>query len=132
MIRHSPAAERNKAAILQALLALLPAQGRMLELAAGTGQHARHFASHLPGWQWLPSDPDPLALPPLMLPTTSTEPVAPVTLMMPAPAAPEIEPPMEMMPAVLAMILPDKVPVPAPCPRWSPARLPLEATIPPA
>ncbi len=62
MIRHSPAAERNKAAILQALLALLPAQGRMLELAAGTGQHARHFASHLPGWQWLPSDPDPLAL----------------------------------------------------------------------
>ena len=61
MIRHSPAAERNKAPILQALLALLPAQGRMLELAAGSGQHAQHFISHLPGWSWLPSDPDPAA-----------------------------------------------------------------------
>ena len=59
---HSPAAERNKAPILQALQALLPPQGRMLELAAGSGQHAQHLASHLPGWAWLATDPDPAAV----------------------------------------------------------------------
>jgi hypothetical protein len=58
----SPAAERNKAAILAALQGLLPAQGRMLELAAGSGQHAVHFAAGLPGWQWQPTDPSPEAL----------------------------------------------------------------------
>ena len=58
----SPAAERNKAAILAALQDLLPATGRLLELAAGTGQHAVHCAAGLPGWQWQPSDPDPTSL----------------------------------------------------------------------
>ena len=58
----SPAAERNKGPILAALQCLLPARGRLLELAAGTGQHAVHFAASLPGWQWLPTDPSPDAL----------------------------------------------------------------------
>lgn len=55
---HSPAAERNAAPILAQLQRLLPAQGVMLELASGTGQHAAAFAAGLPGWQWWPSDAD--------------------------------------------------------------------------
>ena len=58
----SPAAERNKAPILAALQGLLPASGRLLEIAAGTGQHAAHCAAALPGWQWQPTDPSPDAL----------------------------------------------------------------------
>lgn len=52
----SPAAERNRDAILAQLQARLPARGCALEVAAGTGQHATHFAAGLPGWQWLPTD----------------------------------------------------------------------------
>ena len=58
----SPAAERNKSAILATLQTLLPASGRLLEIAAGTGQHAVFCAAGLPGWQWQPSDPDSASL----------------------------------------------------------------------
>lgn len=58
----SPAAERNRDAILAQLQARLPATGRALEVAAGTGQHAAHFAAALPGWQWLPTDTETTAL----------------------------------------------------------------------
>ncbi len=54
--RFSPAAERNKHAILQAIQSLLPASGRALEIASGTGQHVAWFATHLPQWQWQPTD----------------------------------------------------------------------------
>lgn len=54
--RHSPAAERNASAILQALRAHLPSRGSALEIASGTGQHAAVFAAALPGWRWQPSD----------------------------------------------------------------------------
>lgn len=57
--RHSSAAERNQGPILAQLLRLLPAEGLMLEIASGTGQHAAHLASALPGWQWQPSDGEP-------------------------------------------------------------------------
>ena len=56
MPKHSPAAERNGPAILAQLPALLPAQGRALEIASGTGQHVAWFARHLSGWTWQPSD----------------------------------------------------------------------------
>ncbi len=62
LCRTSPAAERNKGAILEALQRLLPATGRLLEIASGTGQHAAHCAAGLPGWTWQPSDPDPAAM----------------------------------------------------------------------
>ena len=58
----SPAADRNKGPILAELQRLLPAAGRLLEIAAGTGQHAQHIAAGLPGWQWQPTDPAPRAL----------------------------------------------------------------------
>jgi Protein of unknown function (DUF938) len=59
---HSPAADRNKQPILDALRRWLPAQGAALEVACGTGQHACHLAAGLPGWTWWPTDPDPGAL----------------------------------------------------------------------
>ena len=34
----------------------------VLEIAAGTGEHAVHNAAALPGLQWQPTDPDPEAL----------------------------------------------------------------------
>ena len=59
---HSPAAERNQAPILDVLRRLLPPSGSALEIAAGSGQHAAHFAAALPGWRWQPTDADPAAL----------------------------------------------------------------------
>ncbi|WP_292067419.1 DUF938 domain-containing protein [Brevundimonas sp. UBA7664] len=57
----SPAVARNTAPILEVLKAHLPGRGRVLEIAAGSGQHAVAFASALPGLDWTPSDPSPEA-----------------------------------------------------------------------
>ncbi|MES1978831.1 MAG: DUF938 domain-containing protein [Pseudomonadota bacterium] len=55
----SPAADRNKQAILDVLVGALPEHGNALEIASGTGQHVAWFASGLPGWTWQPSDAQP-------------------------------------------------------------------------
>jgi hypothetical protein len=54
----SPAAERNKDPILTVLETVLPAQGSVLEIASGSGQHVCFFAAELPGIRWQPTEPD--------------------------------------------------------------------------
>ena len=54
----SPAAERNKEPILRVLESVLPAEGTVLEIASGTGQHVCFFAQALPGIRWQPTEPD--------------------------------------------------------------------------
>lgn len=56
---HSAPAERNTGPILAVLERVLPADGRVLEIASGTGQHVVAFARALPGLRWQPSDVDP-------------------------------------------------------------------------
>ncbi len=61
----SPSALRNAEPIRAALAQHLPepcSEGPrplVLEIAAGTGQHAVHMARHFPHLDWLASDPDP-------------------------------------------------------------------------
>jgi len=59
MKRTAAASERNRAPILEALAPLLPAAGRILEVASGPGIHAVAFAEARPELQWQPSDPEP-------------------------------------------------------------------------
>ena len=60
--RHAPATVRNRDAIAAVLRDILPAQGSVLELASGSGEHVVHFARLFPSLTWQPSDPDPDAL----------------------------------------------------------------------
>ena len=53
----APSTARNREPILEALRAHLPARGRVLEIAAGAGEHALFFAEALTGLEWTPSDP---------------------------------------------------------------------------
>jgi len=52
----APATLRNREAILAVLLEELPGDHKVLEIGSGTGQHAVHFASALPGLVWQTSD----------------------------------------------------------------------------
>ena len=54
--RYAPATERNRESILQVLRKTLPEHGTVLEIAAGTGQHAAFFSQHLEPRFWLPTD----------------------------------------------------------------------------
>lgn len=60
--RRAPATSRNREVILDVLRGELPAAGIVLEIAAGTGEHAVFFAAAFPGLLWQPTDPDPDAL----------------------------------------------------------------------
>jgi hypothetical protein len=53
---HSEACERNRDPILQVLQQWLLASGNVLEIGAGTGQHAAYFAQRLPHLTWQPTD----------------------------------------------------------------------------
>lgn len=55
----APSVLRNRDAILAVLRLNLPAAGRVLEIASGSGEHVAHFAAAIPGLQFQPSDPDP-------------------------------------------------------------------------
>ena len=46
----SPSAERNKGPIAEILMRVLPAQGEVLEVSSGTGQHVLHFAQAMPAY----------------------------------------------------------------------------------
>ncbi|HWP67297.1 MAG TPA: DUF938 domain-containing protein [Candidatus Limnocylindria bacterium] len=59
--RYAAATERNRAPILDVLRRVLPERGLVLEVASGTGEHARAFAAALPALRWQPSDCDPEA-----------------------------------------------------------------------
>lgn len=52
----SDACERNKGPILDVLRTAFAGCTRVVEIGAGTGQHAVHFARHLPHLSWLPTD----------------------------------------------------------------------------
>lgn len=53
---YSQACENNKEPILEVLQRVLAARESVLEIAAGTAQHACWFAAHLPHTCWQPSD----------------------------------------------------------------------------
>ena len=57
--RHAPSAIRNQDAILDVLRVEAPANGKLLEIASGSGQHAAAGAKALPGLIWQPSDANP-------------------------------------------------------------------------
>ena len=55
---YAPATERNREPILSVLKMILPTQGKVLEIASGTGEHITFFAPHFPALIWQPSDPN--------------------------------------------------------------------------
>lgn len=56
MLPFSEACERNKDPILRVLGEVFADRKRVIEIGAGTGQHAVHFARHLPRLTWQPTD----------------------------------------------------------------------------
>lgn len=52
----SKACENNQEPILQVLQKHFTTAGTILEIGSGTGQHAVHFARHLPHLNWQPTD----------------------------------------------------------------------------
>jgi SAM-dependent methyltransferase len=58
----APAVARNRDHILAVLRRVLPAQGTVLEIASGSGEHAVHFAGALSDITWQPTDQDAAAL----------------------------------------------------------------------
>ncbi|MBD2129675.1 class I SAM-dependent methyltransferase [Microcoleus sp. ZQ-A2] len=59
--QYAPATQRNREAILEVLLQVLPPTGTVLEVSSGTGEHAVFFAPRLIRHKWIPSDPNAIA-----------------------------------------------------------------------
>ncbi|MGL4409394.1 MAG: DUF938 domain-containing protein, partial [Zoogloea sp.] len=53
---HAPACERNREPLLEVLRLHLADRRQLLEIGAGTGQHAVYFAPELPHLRWQCSD----------------------------------------------------------------------------
>ncbi len=60
--QYAPATQRNREVILDILLQVLPSQATVLEIASGTGEHSIYFAPNLKPRQWIPTDPNPMAI----------------------------------------------------------------------
>ena len=56
--QQGPSAARNREPVLEVLRQALPAEGSVLEIASGTGEHVTFFAKHLPNLRWQPSEFD--------------------------------------------------------------------------
>ena len=59
---YAPATSRNRDAILAVMVEHLPAEGLVLEVAAGTGEHAAFLSPRLGNRDWQPTDADPTRL----------------------------------------------------------------------
>ncbi|TQV79641.1 DUF938 domain-containing protein [Denitrobaculum tricleocarpae] len=57
--RFSPAIQRNREPLLDVLAKVLPQEGRLLEIASGSGEHAVWFAPRFPDLTWQTSDLNP-------------------------------------------------------------------------
>ena len=55
-------ASRNVDAIVSVLSSYIPATGRALEIASGTGQHIARYAAEFPNVEWQPSEVDPIKI----------------------------------------------------------------------
>ena len=60
--KYAPATLRNREPIAAVLQEELPATGKVLEVASGSGEHCAFFAELFPGHLWQPTDPDAGAL----------------------------------------------------------------------
>jgi SAM-dependent methyltransferase len=60
--RYAPATARNREPILAVLSRILPPAGSVVEISAGTGEHAAFFAAALPHLRWQPTDMDARAI----------------------------------------------------------------------
>ena len=56
--QYAIATARNREPILAVLQRILPETGLLLEIAAGSGQHAAYFAPYFPKLTWQPSEPN--------------------------------------------------------------------------
>ncbi|MBM09360.1 MAG: SAM-dependent methyltransferase [Magnetovibrio sp.] len=54
-----PSTQRNAKPIIEVLRTLLPAEGKVVEIASGSGQHIMRFAQVFPGLVWQPTDIEP-------------------------------------------------------------------------
>ncbi len=53
---YSQACENNKDFILEVLTRIFEGRDAVLEIGSGTGQHACHFAAHMPWLSWQPTE----------------------------------------------------------------------------